>query len=48
MLVVPSRVRQRLGHLTVADVEVIDREVRDALTEAAGDEVVEASAGCLA
>lgn len=37
MLAVPSRVRQRLGHLTIADVETIDFEVRNALTEAAGD-----------
>lgn len=36
MLAVPSRVRQRLGHLTAADVEAIDFEVRNALTEAAG------------
>jgi phage terminase Nu1 subunit (DNA packaging protein) len=34
MLAVPSRVRQRLGHLTAADVEAIDGEVRAALTEA--------------
>lgn len=44
LLAVPSRVRQRLGHLTVADVEVIDREVRDALTEA-GDIVREGGNG---
>jgi phage terminase Nu1 subunit (DNA packaging protein) len=37
MLAVPSRVRQRLGHLTVADIEAVDFEVRNALTEAAGD-----------
>lgn len=36
LLAVPSRVRQRLGHLSAADVEVIDREVRDVLEEAAG------------
>lgn len=41
MLAVPSRVRQRLGHLTVADVEAIDFEVRNALTETAGDEARE-------
>lgn len=45
MLAVPSRVRQRLGHLTIADIEVIDREVRDALMEASGDEVAEAPVG---
>ena len=33
MLAVPSRAAQRLPHLTAADVAVIDREVRDALTE---------------
>lgn len=36
MMAVPSRVRQRLGHLTAAEAAIIDREVRDALTEAAG------------
>lgn len=45
MLAVPSRVRQRLGHLTVADIEAIDFEVRNALTEAAGEEAAEASVG---
>lgn len=45
MLAVPSRVRQRLGHLTIADIEAIDFEVRNALTEAAGDEEAEASMG---
>jgi terminase small subunit / prophage DNA-packing protein len=35
MLAVPSRCQQRLAHLTAADVAVIDREVRDALTETA-------------
>jgi len=35
MMAVPSRIRQRLGHLTPADALIIDREVRDALTEAA-------------
>lgn len=37
MLAVPSRCRQRLGHLTPHDVAAIDREVRDALTEAGHD-----------
>lgn len=32
---VPSRVRQQRPHFTVDDVELIDREIRDALTEAA-------------
>lgn len=35
MLAVPSRVQSRIGHLTIADVAAIDREVRDALTEMA-------------
>jgi phage terminase Nu1 subunit (DNA packaging protein) len=34
MLAIPARVQQRLGHLTAHDVQQIDREVRDALTEA--------------
>ena len=34
MLAVPSRVRQHLPHLTAADVATIDRETRDALTDA--------------
>jgi phage terminase Nu1 subunit (DNA packaging protein) len=33
MLAVPSRVSQRLPHLTVHDVAEIDAEVREALTE---------------
>jgi phage terminase Nu1 subunit (DNA packaging protein) len=36
LLSVPSRCRTRLGHLPVADTEVIDDEVRDVLTEEAG------------
>jgi phage terminase Nu1 subunit (DNA packaging protein) len=36
MLAVPSRVGARLPHLTAADVDEIDREVRDALGEVAG------------
>lgn len=35
MLAVPSRTRQALAHLTATEVAVIDREVRDALGEAA-------------
>lgn len=37
MLAVPGRCQQRLGHLTAHDVDTIDREVRDALTEAGHD-----------
>lgn len=37
MLAVPSRVRQRLGSLSVAEVEVIDREIRHALEEGTGE-----------
>ncbi len=37
MLAVPSRVRQRLGHLTADDAEVIDSEIRDVLSELASD-----------
>ena len=33
LLAVPSRVHQHLPHLTPAEVEAVDREVRDALTE---------------
>jgi phage terminase Nu1 subunit (DNA packaging protein) len=33
MLAVPSRVRQRLPHLTAGEVAAIDREIRDALVE---------------
>lgn len=36
LLAVPSRVRQRLGHLTSGDVDAIDRELRDALTQIGG------------
>lgn len=35
LLTVPSRVRQRAPHLSATDVATVDREVRDALTEAA-------------
>jgi phage terminase Nu1 subunit (DNA packaging protein) len=37
MLAVPSRVAQTSGHLTPHDIAAIDREVRDALEEAAHD-----------
>jgi len=33
LLALPSRVQQRMNHLTVADVAAIDREVRDVLQE---------------
>lgn len=33
LLALPSRVHQRLAHLTPAELATIDREVRDALTE---------------
>lgn len=33
MLAAPSRIQQQLGHLTVHDLDTIDREIRDALTE---------------
>lgn len=36
LLALPSQVNQRLPHLTAAEVEAIDREVRDALTELGG------------
>jgi phage terminase Nu1 subunit (DNA packaging protein) len=35
MLAVPSRVTQRLPHLSAHDVSEIDREVREVLTEVA-------------
>lgn len=35
LLAVPSRVAGRAGHLTPADLEIIDREIRDALQEMA-------------
>ena len=37
MLALPSRVGQRLGHLTPHDIAALDREVRDALEELAND-----------
>jgi terminase small subunit / prophage DNA-packing protein len=39
MLAVPSRVRVAIPHLTAAEIEAVDREIRNALTEAsrAGD-----------
>lgn len=38
MLAVPSRVRQSLPHLTAYDGSVIDREIRDALSELGNDD----------
>lgn len=38
MLAVPSRILQRLPHLTPHDLDLIDREIRNALSEAANDE----------
>lgn len=37
VLALPSRLQQRLGHLTPHDVATIDRELRDALTELSDD-----------
>ena len=36
MLSIPSRVGERLPALSLADIEVVDRAIRDALTEASG------------
>ena len=36
LLALPSRVNQHLPHLTAAEVAMVDREVRDALTELGG------------
>lgn len=35
VLALPSRVQQRLGHLSAADVSALDLEIRDLLTELA-------------
>lgn len=35
MLALPSRIQQRLGHLTAAEIDAIDREIRDVLAEVA-------------
>jgi phage terminase Nu1 subunit (DNA packaging protein) len=37
LLAVPSRVQQKLGHLTPADIAAIDREIRDVLAELGDD-----------
>lgn len=39
MLALPSRVQQRLGHLTAHDLAVIDREIRDTLEELSDDPI---------
>ena len=39
LLSLPSRMQQRVGTLTVADVAALDREVRDALNQLGGDSV---------
>ena len=36
LLAVPSRVQQRLPHLTAHDVSELDREIRDVLAEVGG------------
>lgn len=38
ILACPSRIRSRLSHLTVFDGEIIDAELRDALTELSDDD----------
>lgn len=37
MLAAPSRIQQQLGHLSAHDLDIIDREIRDALEEAANN-----------
>ena len=37
LLTVPSRCASRLSHLSRAEVEVIDREIRDALADLSAD-----------
>jgi terminase small subunit / prophage DNA-packing protein len=37
MLASPSRIQQQLGHLSAHDVNVIDRELRDALVDMSND-----------
>ncbi|MEC5383671.1 hypothetical protein VSX64_23240 [Aurantimonas sp. C2-6-R+9] len=37
LLALPSRLQQRLGHLTTHDITTIDREIRDALAEIANE-----------
>ena len=38
-LAMPARLQQHLAHLTPHDLAIIDREVRDALTELADDDL---------
>lgn len=38
-LAMPARLQQHLGHLTTHDLSVIDREIRDGLTELANDDL---------
>lgn len=35
MLALPSRIQQRLSHLSAAEIDLIDREIRDVLSEVA-------------
>lgn len=39
MLALPSRVQQRLGHLSAHDLSILDREIRDTLEEISGDPI---------
>ncbi|MBS0483209.1 MAG: terminase small subunit [Proteobacteria bacterium] len=39
MLALPSRVQQRLGHLSAHDLAVLDREIRDTLDELSDDPI---------
>lgn len=39
MLALPSRVQQRLGHLSAHDLAVMDREIRDTLEELSDDPI---------
>lgn len=39
MLALPSRVQQRLGHLSQHDLSIMDREVRDTLEELSDDPI---------
>lgn len=44
MLAIPTRAAQRLPHLTATDLEILEREVRDALQEMAGKDIDNAGA----
>ena len=39
LLALPSRIQQRLGHLTAHDLAVMDREIRDTLEELSDDPI---------